>query len=138
VVGICDQSSCSSRHNLLSLVKGISLGAETSRSAGALEVSAEGRDNEGSENDLSATESREGQPQQEDELEDEVEGEPVDNAEEALSDGEEGKNNPVGQPLGIVLLGLGEQGAQRIVARNHETSKFVRSWPPMLKMIKKK
>lgn len=28
-----------------------------------------------------------------------------------------------GQPLGIVLLGLGEQGAQRVVARNHETSK---------------
>lgn len=55
MVGICDQSSCSSRHNLLSLVKGVSLGAETSRSARALEVSAEGRDNEGSENDLSAT-----------------------------------------------------------------------------------
>lgn len=28
-----------------------------------------------------------------------------------------------GQPLGIVLLGLGEQGAQRVVGRNHETSK---------------
>lgn len=27
------------------------------------------------------------------------------------------------QPLGIVLLGLGEQGAQRVVARNHETGK---------------
>lgn len=55
MVGICDQSSCPSRHNLLSLVKGVSLGAEASRSAGALEVSAEGRDNEGPENDLSAT-----------------------------------------------------------------------------------
>jgi hypothetical protein len=40
-------------------------------------------------------ESGKSQPQQEDELEDKVEGEPVDNAEEALDDGEEGKNNPV-------------------------------------------
>lgn len=55
MVWICDQGSCSNRHDLLSLVKGVSLGAEASRSAGALEVSAEGRDNEGSENDLSAT-----------------------------------------------------------------------------------
>jgi hypothetical protein len=52
---ICDQSSCSSWHNLLSLVKGVSLGAEAGRSTGALEVSTEGRDNERSENDLSAT-----------------------------------------------------------------------------------
>jgi hypothetical protein len=28
-----------------------------------------------------------------------------------------------GQPLGVVLLGIGEQGAQRVVARNHETGK---------------
>jgi hypothetical protein len=40
-------------------------------------------------------ESGESQPQQEDELEDKVEGEPVNNAEEALDDGEEGENNPV-------------------------------------------
>lgn len=104
-------------HPLLSLVKGISLGAETSGSAGALEVSAESGSKEGSENDLSATarngaldacsyrslfvgagnlpESGKSQPQQEDELENKVKGEPVNNAEEALDDGEEGKNNPV-------------------------------------------
>lgn len=40
-------------------------------------------------------EGRESQPQQEDELENKVEGEPVNNAEEALGDGEEGENNPV-------------------------------------------
>lgn len=40
-------------------------------------------------------ESGESQPQQEDELEDKVEGEPVNNAEEALDDGEESENNPV-------------------------------------------
>lgn len=40
-------------------------------------------------------ESRESQPQQEDELEDKVEGEPVNDAEEALNDREEGENNPV-------------------------------------------
>lgn len=28
-----------------------------------------------------------------------------------------------GQPLGVVLLGVGEQGAQRVVARNHKTGK---------------
>lgn len=35
------------------------------------------------------------QPQKENKLEDKVEGEPVDNVEEALNDGEEGENNPV-------------------------------------------
>lgn len=40
-------------------------------------------------------ESGKSQPQQEDELEDEVKGEPVDNAEEALDNGEESENNPV-------------------------------------------
>lgn len=35
------------------------------------------------------------QPQEEDKLEDEVEGEPVDNVEEALNHGEEGEDDPV-------------------------------------------
>jgi hypothetical protein len=35
------------------------------------------------------------QPQEEDELEDKVEGEPVDNADEALNDGEESEDDPV-------------------------------------------
>lgn len=35
------------------------------------------------------------QPQEENKLENKVEGEPVDNIEKALNDGEEGENNPV-------------------------------------------
>lgn len=35
------------------------------------------------------------QPQEEDKLEDEVEGEPVDNVDEALQNGEEGEDDPV-------------------------------------------
>jgi len=115
--------SCSSEHSLLSLVKGVSLGAETGRSARALEVSAEGRSKERSENDLSAAESGQSEPQQEDELEDKVEGEPVNNAEEALDDGEEGENNPVRQPLGVIFFGLGEEGGERVVAGNDKSSK---------------
>jgi len=40
-------------------------------------------------------EGREGEPQKEHKLEDVVEGEPVDNADQALENGEESKHNPV-------------------------------------------
>jgi hypothetical protein len=40
-------------------------------------------------------ESREREPEEEDELEDVVEGEPVDNLDEALEHGEEGENDPI-------------------------------------------
>ena len=105
---------------LVGLVKAASLGAQTSRGRGRLlEVSAESGDQERSENDLGTTahkvvsvltlsfsfvndfkgrdlpEHGQRQPQKENKLEDKVEGEPVDNVEEALNDGEEGENNPV-------------------------------------------
>ena len=44
---------------------------------------------------ISLPESRQRQPQKEDELEDKVEGEPVDNVEEALNDGKGRENDPV-------------------------------------------
>lgn len=40
-------------------------------------------------------EDRQRQPQEEDELEDKVEGEPVDNVDEALEDGEQSEHDPV-------------------------------------------
>lgn len=91
-------------------------------------------------------ERRKGQPQEEDELEDEVEGEPVDDVDEALQDGKLSKDNPVlrrrnislaggrvaaedwgrkpySQPLGVVGGAGSEQGVQRVVGGNDKPSK---------------
>lgn len=88
-----------------------------------VEVSAKHRGEERSEDDLGTVERRQGQPQEEDELEDEVEGEPVDDVDEALQDGKESKDNPVRQPLGVVSSARSEQGVQRVVAGNDKASK---------------
>lgn len=98
-------------------------------------------------------ESREREPEEEDELEDVVEGEPVDNLDEALKHGEEGENDPIlknelaatrdqcatgsiqessasrvkeatySQPLSVILLVGSEESGQGVVAGNDETSK---------------
>ena len=83
-----------------------------------------------------------GEPQEEDELEGEVEREPVDNVHQVLKDRQEGKDNPVlrhtivraklssgqkqpqhnktstyGEPLGVVRLGSRKESVERVVAR---------------------
>lgn len=108
---------------LLGLVEAVSLGAEARGSrASLLEVSAEGRGQERSEDELSTPEGREREPEEEDKLEDVVEGEPVDDLDEALNHSEKREDDPVSQPLSIILLVVSEEGTKRVVARDDETS----------------
>jgi hypothetical protein len=86
-------------------------------------VSAHGGNKEGSEDNLSTTEGRQREPQEEDELEDKVEGKPVDNVDKAFQDSEEGEDDPVGKPLGVVVGVVCEESAERVVAGNDEASK---------------
>jgi hypothetical protein len=109
---------------LLGLVKAVSLGTEARGGrARLLEVSADGRGQERSENELGTPEGREREPEEEDELENKVKGEPVDNLDEALNDGKESENDPISQPLSIILLVVGEESTKRVVAGDDETSK---------------
>lgn len=75
------------------------------------------------EDNLSTVGLRKRHPQNEDELEDVVEGEPVGGVDGTLNDCQQGINNPVRQPLSIICLARGEQGIERVVARNQETGK---------------
>ena len=63
---------------------------------------------------------REGHPEDKDELEGVVEGEPVDGVDGALEEGQEGVDDPVGEPLGVVGAAGGEQGIERVVGRDGE------------------
>lgn len=116
------QSSSSSpgeKSCLLALADRVGLGAQVGGGgAGLREVAAKGGLDERSEDELSTAEGGQTQPQKEDKLEGEVKGEPVDNVHQRLDDGEEGKNDPVSEPLGIIDLVSGEQGLQRVVARD--------------------
>jgi len=84
-------------------------------------ASEDGLDN-GVEDNLGATGDWECQPENKDELEGVVEWEPVDGADGALEDSQEGKDYPVREPLCIVRFANSEKGLQGIVAGNHETS----------------
>jgi len=109
--------------HLFGLIEAVSLGAEARGGrAGLLEVSPKHRGQERSENELSTTESRKREPEEEDELEDEVEGEPVDNLDEALEHSEEREDNPISQPLSIIVLVVGKERSKRVVTGNDESS----------------
>lgn len=109
---------------LLGLVKAVSLGTEARGGrARMLEVSADGRGQERSENELGTPEGREREPEEEDELEDKVKGEPVDDLDEALDHSEQSENDPISQPLSIILLVVAKQRTERVVGRNNEASK---------------
>jgi len=91
---------------------------------GALvEEATEERVEEGVEDDLGTASLGKGHPQDEDELEGVVEGEPVDGVDSALENGQEGVGDPVGQPVGVIGLALGEQSLERVVAGDEEASK---------------
>jgi len=109
---------------LISLGEALGLGAEVSGgSTGALEMFAESGRKERSEDDLRTAEDRESEPEEEHKLEDKVEGEPVDNVNQALQDSEEGEHNPVGQPLSVVGRAGTEKRIERVVPRDDESSK---------------
>jgi hypothetical protein len=76
------------------------------------------------EEDLSTAELWEGEPQDENELEEIVEWKPVGGVQSCFKDTEEGEANPVGQPLGVVgLLGC-EESLKRVVGGDNETSEI--------------
>jgi len=77
---------------------------------------------EGAENNLGATGLGKCHPENENELEGIVEGEPVNGTDCALEDVQEGINNPVSQPLGIIDAAAGEQRIQGVVGRNDESN----------------
>jgi len=85
--------------HLLSL---LGLGLKVLRGGAGGEVAGEDRLEEGSENDLSASGLGKSHPEDEDELEGVVEGEPVDGINCAFEESQEGINNPVGKPLSVV------------------------------------
>jgi hypothetical protein len=109
--------------HLLRLGGGIGLSTEVGRGRSAREEAAQHRLEERVEDNLSAVGLGERHPQNEDELEDVVEGEPVGGIDGTLNNSEEGVNNPVRQPLSIICLARGEHGIERVVARNQETGK---------------
>jgi len=109
-------------HALLGLVELASLGAQ-GRGGGFGEVASKSRLKERSEDDLSTVEGRKRKPKEKDKLENKVEGKPVDNVDEALQDGEEGKHHPVSQPLRVILSVGGEQSLQGVVSRDDEACK---------------
>jgi len=71
---------------------------------------------EGAEDNLGTIGLGKSHPENEDELECVVEGEPVDGTDGALKDVQERIDYPVRQPLGIVDAATGEQGVQRVVS----------------------
>jgi len=85
-----------------------------------LEEAGKQRVEERSEDNLGAIRDGKGHPQDQNELEDVVEGEPVDSIDDALKDGEESIDNPICQPLSIVNLAAAEQRLQGVVSRDDE------------------
>jgi len=73
---------------------------------------------------LSSTGHWERKPQEENELEGVVEGEPVDSAKKTLKDRKECKDDPVCKPLRIVSFAGSEQSLQRVVSGKHEASEI--------------
>lgn len=85
-----------------------------------LEVTSQSWNEEGTEDEIGTLEGRERKPEEEDELEGIVEGEPVDDADEALDNGEERENDPVCKPLRVVVFRGGEKRFKRVVTRDDE------------------
>jgi len=73
---------------------------------------------EGSEDDLSTRGLWKSHPENKNELEGEVEWEPVNSVDSAFKNVQESKNDPVCQPLGVIGTTCSEQGMQRVVSWN--------------------
>jgi len=100
---------------LLGLLSG---GAEIAGGGAGGEVAGEDGLEEGVEDNLGAGSLGKGHPEDEDELEGIVEGEPVHGVDGTLEDGQESVDDPVGQPLAIIRRLGGEQRLQGVVRGN--------------------
>ena len=107
-------------HTLQGLAIGsgvVNLRAEVGGSgSGGGEVLGEDWLEEGAEDELGTTGLWKSEPEGEEELEGVVEWEPVDGVDQALKDGEEAENDPVGQPLCIINLASAEEGFEGVVS----------------------
>jgi len=102
----------------------IGLGSEVGGSRSTLgEEAGEHWLDQRTEDDLSTTSLGESHPEDKDELEGIVEGEPVDCTDSTLENVQECINDPVGQPLGIVGFTSTEQSLQREVPWDQEPGK---------------
>jgi len=111
-----------SRNRLLAFESGVRLASDICGSATSLaEEAGEDRLQDRPEDDLGTIGHWKGHPQNQDELENVVEGEPVDGINHALENSEEGIDDPVRQPLGIINFAGTEQCFQRIVSWNYES-----------------
>lgn len=107
--------------NLFVFARSIGLGTEIgSGRAGLGEVPSEHGLQERSEDELGTAEGGKRQPEQEDKLKCVIEREPVDNTDDALNYSEEGENDPVSEPLGVISFARAKQGTQGVVAGNEE------------------
>lgn len=109
---------------LLRLAGSLGLGLQVGRGGTAREETGEQWLNEGVEDNLGAAELRERHPENKDELEDVVKGEPVRGVDGTLNDSQKSVHNPVSQPLSIISRTRGKQGMKRIVTRNQETGEI--------------
>lgn len=102
----------------------VDLGAEIgSGCTSARKVAGEYWLDERAEDNLGATSLGKSKPEDSNEFEGEIEGEPVNSIDGTLKYSEEREYNPVRKPLGIVAFADAKQRFERIVTRNHETSK---------------
>jgi len=105
----------------MGLARLIGLCAELGSSgARVIEVAGEDWVKEGAEDELRAAGLGKSHPEDQDELEGVVEGEPIHSVDGTLKDGQEGVDDPVRQPLSIIDLAGAEQGRQRVITRNDE------------------
>jgi len=97
------------------LLRLIGLSVKASGWGAAGEVAGEDWLEEGAEDDLGTAGLGKSHPENEDELEGVVEWEPVDSADSALENSQEGIDNPVSQPLSVIARLCGEQGLERVI-----------------------
>jgi len=103
----------------------VSRGAEVGGGRAALgEEAGENWLDEGAEDNLSTTGRGETHPENENEFEGVVEGEPIDGVDGTLEDAQERIDDPVGQPLRVIGLTCAEKGVEGVVAWEEESGKI--------------
>jgi len=102
------------------LLRLVGLSMETRGWGATGEVAGEDWLEEGAEDDLSTTGLGKGHPENEDELESVVEREPVNGVHSALENCQEGVDNPISQPLGIIARLRSEQSLEGVVGWDGE------------------
>lgn len=107
----------------MGLARSLGLGAEVGGGTAGGEETANHGLEEGVEDNLGTASLGKSHPHDQDELENVVEGEPVSGADSALNDSQESEDNPVREPLGVILGAGGEKCLKGVVTGDEETGK---------------